>query len=315
MIIALLILLGFVLLYYGAEFLVKGASSLAASLGVPPLVIGLTVVAFGTSMPELLVSVSAGVSGKGDIAIGNVVGSNIFNIALILGLAAIFNPLKVKMQLIKFDVPVMIVASLGLLWILRDKVIDRAEGILLFVLFLGYIGYTVYMALRTKQTSGEYEEEFSAEKSIKGFIVQGAMIVGGLGLLVGGSKALVMGAVDLAKLFGVSEAVIGLTIVAAGTSLPELATSVIAACKKEADISIGNIVGSNIFNILCILGASSMITPLQAQGISALDIYVMAGLSVITLPLMWTGFTITRKEGALLLSAYGGYLFMLLRNC
>lgn len=315
MIIALLILLGFVLLYYGAEFLVKGASSLAASLGVPPLVIGLTVVAFGTSMPELLVSLSAGLSGKGDIAIGNAVGSNIFNIALILGLAAVFNPLKVKMQLIKFDVPVMIVASVGLLWILRDKVIDRAEGILLFALFLGYIGYTLYMALRTKQSSEEYEEEFSADKSVKGFIIQGIMIVGGLGLLVGGSKALVMGAVDLAKLFGVSEAIIGLTIVAAGTSLPELATSVIAACKKEADISIGNIVGSNIFNILCILGASSMITPLQAQGITALDIYVMAGLSVITLPLMWTGFTITRKEGTLLLALYGGYLFMLLRNC
>jgi len=313
MLIAGLLVLGLAMLYYGAEFLVKGAAALAAALGVPSLVIGLTVVALGTSMPELLVSLSAGWEGKGDIAVGNVVGSNIFNLAAILGLAAVIRPLQVTSQLIRRDVPVMILSALGLVALLLfDGSLGRLDGVILFGAFLLYMAYTVIDALRHPFMRLESDQETiscSRKKTGRDLL----LIVVGLVLLAGGAQALVAGAVALAKLFGVSEAVIGLTIIAAGTGLPELATSVMAAVRHEADISVGNIVGSNIFNILCILGACSIITPLQAAGITAVDLWVMAGLSLLMLPLMRTGFRINRAEGALLLIIYGGYLAWLLR--
>ncbi|MBN1291890.1 MAG: calcium/sodium antiporter [Candidatus Latescibacteria bacterium] len=307
-----LILIGFIVLFAGAEGLVRGSSSLALRLGISPLVIGLTVVAFGTSMPELVVSIKTAITHHGSIAVGNVVGSNIFNIAVILGISALICPMKVKIQLVRLDAPVMITVSLLFWFIFRDFHISRTEGI---VLFSGIILYTLgnfLLARResdTKNTSGIEEIIPGTMKHISSDFL---FIIGGLGLLIAGSHALVEGASGLARLLGVSEAVIGLTIIAAGTSLPELATSVVAAFRREPDIAIGNVVGSNIFNILCILGASSLIAPLDGAGIRMTDIYVMLGTSILLLPLLRTGFVLQRWEGSVLVGVYGVYLYFLL---
>jgi cation:H+ antiporter len=228
----LLILSGVLLLYIGAEFLVKGASSLAAALGVSSLLIGLTVVAFGTSMPEFIVSLNATLEGKGDIAVGNVVGSNIFNIAFILGISALFCPLKVKVQLVKFDVPVMILVSLMAFFFLKNGIIDRTEGGVFFLLIVAYTLLNIHFGRREKET-GELKDALKGQKSRPNPFRQLFLVVSGLILLVIGAKALVNGSVSLARNLGISEAVIALTIVGAGTSLPELATSVIAALKKR----------------------------------------------------------------------------------
>lgn len=310
-----LLIIGLVLLYFGAEFLVKGSANLATRMGVSSLVVGLTIVAFGTSAPELVVSIKAGMAGKGDIAMGNVVGSNIFNIAFILGLTALVRPVKVHLNVLRYDTPIMVVCSV-LLWVLlMDSRISRIEGV---VLTIGIIAYTVITMIASRK-SGDAQEQVPFEELTTVPVPQKKLnplidillTVGGLGLLVLGSRFFVDGAIDIARILGVSEAVIGLTIVAGGTSLPELATSVIAAIKKESDIAIGNIVGSNIFNILAILGISGMINPLYSPGIDQISIYFMLGTAALLFPFMWTGFKLSRVEGAAFLLIYGGYLVYL----
>jgi cation:H+ antiporter len=309
----LLILAGLIALYFGAEWLVKGASSLAIRLGMTPLIAGLTVVAFGTSSPELVVSLTAAFKGSGDIALGNVIGSNIFNIAFILGLTAAIVPLKVEFQLLKLDTPFMIGISGLFVWFFRDRSITAVEAGLLFALIVVYVVINIRLARKsvTPIVADEYRDELAAlatqskEQVWKSLL----FITLGLAVLVAGSRAFVIGAVSIARAQGISEAIIGLTIVAAGTSLPELASSLVAAFRKQADIAIGNIIGSNIFNILGILGLSGLVAgPLNGPGITSLDLWVMLAIAAVLLPLLWTGRHITRWEGILLLAAYGGYL-------
>ncbi|HEX2958832.1 MAG TPA: calcium/sodium antiporter [Chitinispirillaceae bacterium] len=309
----LLLSIGLVLLYFGAEFLVKGSANLATRMGISSLVVGLTIVAFGTSAPELVVSIKAGFAGKGDIAMGNVVGSNIFNIAFILGLTALVRPVKVHLNVLRFDTPIMVACSVLLYLLLMDSRISRIEGVFLTV---GIIAYTVVtMVVARKNGDAQVQiplEELTPVPPVKlNPLVDVLLTIGGLVLLVFGSRFFVDGAIDIARILGVSEAVIGLTIVAGGTSLPELATSVIAAVKKESDIAIGNIVGSNIFNILAILGISGMINPLYSPGIDQISIYFMLGTSVLLIPFMWTGFKLSRIEGVIFLLIYGGYMVYL----
>jgi cation:H+ antiporter len=306
----LYIVASLVMLYFGAEWLVKGSSSFALRVGMSPLLIGLTIVAFGTSTPELLVSISASLAGNSGIALGNVVGSNVFNICVILGVSALVYPLTVRSQIIKIDSPVMIGTSLLCWGFFTDGELARWEGLLL--LFIA-ITYTVINIRLSKVEKPEVKEEYAEEipgMLKNGFYDAGFMILG-LAVLMAGSKLLVMGAVHMATEFGVSQEVIGLTIVAAGTSMPELATSVIATMKKESDIAIGNVVGSNIYNILLILGTAGGIAPLQAGTIGTIDMAVMCGTAALLVLLMRTGFSLKRWEGAVLLAIYGGYLWYL----
>lgn len=307
------LIVGLVLLYFGAEFLVKGSANLATKMGVSALVVGLTVVAFGTSAPELVVSIKSGLAGKGDLAVGNVVGSNIFNIALILGLTALVRPVKVHLNVLKIDTPIMVGCSILLLIFLLDSGISRFEGIVLTLGVIVYTTTTIFFAWKSGETKIDYpfEQITPIPEKKHNPIFDVILTIIGMGLLVFGSKFFVDGAIDIARFLGVSEAIIGLTIVAGGTSLPELATSILAAVKKESDIAIGNIVGSNIFNILAILGISSLITPMRAPGIDQISICFMLGVSVLLLPFMRTGFVLNRLEGAIFLLLYGGYMVYL----
>ena len=305
------LVVGMVFLYFGAELLVKGSANLALRCGVSALVAGLTIVALGTSAPELVVSIKAGLDGLGDIAVGNVVGSNIFNIAVILGISAIVRPMKVHLNVLRVDTPVMLAASVLLLAVLYDQKVSRVEGLVLFIGIIAYIVFTIISARRAGETKVDFPvEQIIPEKKVSA-VLDIIFVVGGLGLLIVGSRFFIDGAVDLARFIGVSEAVIGLTIVAVGTSLPELATSVIAALKKEEDIAIGNIIGSNIFNILAILGTSSLVNPLSAAGVSQISLYFMLGTTVLLIPFMRTGFVLNRIEGLLLILIYGGYMYYL----
>jgi len=305
----LFLLLGLVLLFFGGEGLVRGSAALALRLGLTPLVVGLTVVAFGTSAPELVVSVQAALDGQGAIAVGNVIGSNIFNIGLILSVTALIYPLKVQLQILRIDAPIMVGVTLLAAWLLADLRIGRAEGALLFAGIIAYISFTVLFAKKV-QPSAEVAPEFAeAAPAPRGSVWRDVLfIVGGLALLIAGSRFFVEGAVSFARSFGLSEAVIGLTIVAAGTSMPELATSVVAALKKQPDIALGNIIGSNIFNILGILGAAALAKPMIGTGIKMLDLYVAIAFALALVPFLWSGFKLQRWEGGLLLAGYIGYL-------
>lgn len=307
----LLILVSLILLYFGASWLVNGASALAVRLGVTPLIIGLTVVAFGTSTPELIVSIQAALQGNGGISIGNVVGSNIFNIGIILGVSALCYPITVKAEVLRLDVPVMLLTALLFLVFFLDYALSRLEGI---VLLTGSIGYTLFNIRKARQANAEVQEEFeeAIPKTSRHWAIEILLMLLGLAVLIFGSDLLVNHAVSLAKRFQVSDAVIGLTIVAAGTSMPELATSVVAAIKKQSDIALGNVVGSNIYNILIILGVSTLITPIKAPDIALVDSLVMVGISVLLIPLVKTGFILKRWEGGLLLGVYGTYMLYLL---
>lgn len=313
---SLYIVCGLVALVFGGEFLVRGASLLAAAMRISPLVIGLTVVAFGTSAPELGVSLQAALSGAADVAVGNVVGSNIFNVLLILGLAALVSPLIVSSQLIRWDVPIMIAASFLFWGFSLDGRLSRIEG-LLFV--AGLLAYIVFCIRQSRKESRAVVEEFAQElpvpsKWTASRPAQIGLILLGLLLLGVGSKLLVSGAVDIATLLGVSELIIGLTIVAVGTSLPEVVTSVVASIRGERDIAVGNVVGSNLFNILCVLGISSAIAP-SGMPVSpaalAFDIPVMVAVAVVCLPIFFTGGLISRTEGGLLLFYYVAYTTLL----
>lgn len=309
---------GLVLLVAGAEVLVRGAAKLAAQFGIPPLIIGLTVVAFGTSAPETAVSVQSAFNGSGDLAIGNVIGSNIANVLLILGMTALIAPLIVSRQLIRLDVPIMIGASLltfGLAW---DGSLSRLDGALLFAGVLTYTGFLIYSARKDKgNDDDEFAKEFGLDEAPKPYawVINLGLIIAGLVLLVTGSNFLVEGAVTLARALGISELVIGLTVVAVGTSLPELATSILAAIKGERDIAVGNIVGSNIFNLLCVLGLASLVSP-AAISVSpnalAFDFPVMIAVAVACLPIFFTGYRINRWEGLLFLAYYVAYTLYLI---
>ncbi|MEN9469238.1 MAG: hypothetical protein RL630_971 [Verrucomicrobiota bacterium] len=305
------IIASLVLLYFGAEGLVRGSSSLALRLGLTPLVVGLTVVAMGTSMPEVMVSVKAALAGRGDLAVGNVVGSNIFNIGIILGLTALLSPMKVQFQLIKIDLPIMVVVSLGMLALLWDGAVGRLAGAVLFGGLIIYIAGNIWLARRTatKEVEAEYAEGVPARSG--SVLMDGLFILGGLGILVLGARLLTDNSVALARSFGVSEAVIGLTIVAAGTSVPELAASIVAAMKKEPDIALGNVIGSNIFNMLGILGIASMVTPITAPDIRHFDLWMMVAFAAALVPMLWTGLRVSRAEGATLFAAYCGYVYFL----
>lgn len=303
----LMLVVGLVLLIIGAELLVKGASRLATSFGIPALVVGLTVVAFGTSAPELAVSVKAAFSGQAELAIANVVGSNIFNILFILGLAALIMPLMVSQQLIRQDVPIMIGVSIIALLMIQNGSIGKFEAA---ILVLGVIVYTIFLFYQGKKTG--IDASAVSTETPKPVWQNLLFIVVGLALLVLGARWLVQSAVDIASSFGISEAVIGLTIVAAGTSLPEVMTSIIATIKGERDIAIGNVVGSNIFNILAVLGLSGLLSPvplLASEQLAQIDVPVMLAVAVLCLPLFFLGSTLNRFEGFLFLVIYIGYVW------
>ncbi|MDD3886050.1 MAG: calcium/sodium antiporter [Victivallaceae bacterium] len=302
------LLLGIALLYFGAEWLVRGGAALAAKLGVPPLIIGLTLVSFATSAPELVVSISAGLRGMGGIAAGNVIGSNICNIGLILGISALLAPLAVQRDLLRFDVPVLIAASLSLAGVIMvTGGVGRLCGGIFFMLLLGYIGVNVFFALRSRNAKIDDEVKEALDKPL-GVAASLLLVALGLAALTGGGQSLVLGASALGRLAGMSEAVIGLTIVAIGTSLPELATSVLAALKHEHDIAIGNVVGSNIFNIFGIMGLAPLIKPVEAVGVTWIDLAVMLVLTVLLVPMMRTDWRVSRFEGGVLLALYAGYM-------
>lgn len=306
-----LLLVGFTCLILGAEGLVRGGRSIGLRLGLTPLFIGLTVVAFGTSMPELVVSVGAALQGKGDISVANVVGSNIFNIAFILGLTALITPVRVYLSVIKTDIPIMIVVSVIAFWLVSEGPITKIAGFLLVSALCVYTSLAYYLAKRESSAGAEFGTQGAVPASIGSWSKDIVFFMGGIALMVLGSKLLVNSVSLIARLLGVSEAVIGLTVVAAGTSMPELATSVVAALRRQPDVAVGNVVGSNIFNILGILGISSIITPLSAPGISMADLSVMVISAVLLLPLAWTGKILKRWKGGFLLLGYGLYLWWL----
>jgi cation:H+ antiporter len=311
----LLFLAGFALLIVGAELLVRGASGLAAQMGVSPLVIGLTVVAFGTSAPEAAVSAISSLAGQPDIALGNVIGSNIFNVLFILGISALITPLIVARQLVQKEVPFMIGVSLLLYAFAAGGVIAFWESLLLFA---GAILYTLYLIRQSRKELTEDPPPTEPAKtgtSLGVLVWQIALVMAGLGMLVLGSRWLVGGATSLARVFGLSELVIGLTIVAAGTSLPEVATSIMAAVRGERDIAVGNVVGSNIFNILFVLGFAGVVSPggiPVSTAVLGFDLPVMLAVCVACLPIFFTGHLIARWEGALFLAYYVAYTAYLL---
>jgi len=314
-----LLVAGLVVLAAGAELLVRGASRLARRLGISPVVIGLTVVAFGTSAPELAVSVQSGLAGQADIGVGNVVGSNVFNVLAVLGLAAMIAPLVVQQELVRFEVPLVAGLSVLLLVMALDGRISPFDGLLLVG---GLAAYTAYVIRKSRREAAsvlaEYAREFggTAPGWLARLPVQIAFVSGGLGLLVLGATWLVQGAVSIARALEISEAVIGLTIVAFGTSFPELATSVVAAMRGERDIAVGNVIGSSVFNLLGIMGVAALVTPggvPVSPTLVSFDIPVMIAVAFACLPIFATGHRIARWEGALFLAyyaAYSGYLIL-----
>ena len=309
--IAIYIIGGLVLLYFGADWLVQGAVTLALHLGLSPLIVGLTVVALGTSVPEALVSVQAAIGHQGGIALGNVIGSNILNIALILGLSSLILPLKVDSRIVKADVPLLTGATFMLVVLLEDFHISRMEGAFLLLCIVGYVAGNIMTVKRDSPDKNKIEGMEVPENPGKtlwgdvGFLVLGIITLGF------GANFLVSGAVDLARIFGLSEALIGLTIVSIGTGTPELATALMATFRKTPELAIGNAVGSNIFNIMFVLGIAGLVAPLDGKGISSVDLYVMLGVTILLLPTVWTGRILDRKEGFLFLAIYVGYLYHL----
>lgn len=313
---------GLLLLYYGAGWLVRGASTLARSLGLTPMVIGLTVVAFGTSAPELVVSLVSAVKGKSMIALGNVVGSNICNIALVLGLTAVFHPVKTSRTVITRDIPLMLAISAYLLLLSFNSMIGRIEGVTLFGGIIAYTWFNYQVAVRVNRTlPAAVDEKIVVPPPAVGLMqktwMQCLMIAGGTAGVVIGADLLVDAAVSVMSVLGVNEKFVGLTVVAFGTSVPELATSVVAAMKKEMDISLGNLVGSNVFNILSVIGATAMVRPIAIAGgfiHSGLmvDYLVMMAISALPWVMMRRDLTISRRKGVILLGCYLAYVLFLI---
>ncbi|WP_104201720.1 calcium/sodium antiporter [Billgrantia saliphila] len=307
----LMALVGLALLIVGAEGLVKGASRLAARLGISPLIIGLTVVAFGTSSPELTVSLQAALDDQAGIAVGNVVGSNIFNVLFILGVSALVAPLRVAHQLVRLDIPLMVLITLIVLVLAFDRQIGRLDGLGLVV---GLVVYTTFLFLQGRR-EGAAGESAEAPVAAAHWSIDMLLVAGGLALMVVGSRWFVDGAVALAAYLGVSDQIIGLTIIAAGTSLPEVLTSIIAVLRGERDIAVGNVVGSNIFNLLGVLGLTALLAPSAidvSAAMVAFDMPVMLAVALACLPICFTGRTINRWEGALLMGYYVAYTLYLI---
>ncbi len=302
------------LLVGGAELLVRGAARLAAAMGLSPLVIGLTVVAIGTSAPELATSIGAALSGSPDIALGNVIGSNIANVLLILGMTALVAPLVVSRQLVRLDVPIMLGATLLVFGLALDGGVGRGDGIALLMLAFAYIGLLLWLATRDRAAASDADADAVAPVWWRDAL----FVLAGLALLVLGARWLVSGAVAIAQVLGVSEMVIGLTVVAIGTSLPELATSILATLRGQRDMAVGNIVGSCIFNLLLVLGATAALSP---QGVAVptavlrFDFPVMTAVALACLPIFFTGFQVRRWEGGLFVAYYAAYTgYLLLRS-
>lgn len=311
---ALWIVVGVVLVLWGADRLTEGAVSVAERLRVPQIVIGQTIVALGTSMPELCVSVVSALKGTPDLAVGNVVGSNIFNALLIVGVAALVAPMTILRSTVFKDVPCALVASVVLLMMCQnDWVITRLDGAILFVFFLVFMRLTIKGATSAQPAplAAEENEASAGKQPMKGWLAVLWMVVG-LAALIGGSNLFVGGATEVARALNVSDAVIGLTIVAGGTSLPELATSVVAAKKGNSGIAIGNVLGSNALNILFILGLTGMISPMHIEGITNVDLYMMLVSTIMIWFFSFTKYTIERWEGAVLVLTFGGYMWYLL---
>lgn len=299
---------GLIILTAGAELLVSGSSRLATRLGISPLLVGLTIVAFGTSAPELAVSIQSATSDRSALALGNVIGSNIANIGLVLGLTALITPIRIERQLLKKQIPLVIVSSLFMGLLLLDDQIDFSDGIFLTS------GLLIYLIISYGQVDKEFEAQelvidtSKAIKEVRATSLNMVCIIAGLVMLVLGSRVFVDNAVTFAQLIGLSEAAIGLTLVAVGTSIPELATCLIAARKNQPDIAIGNVIGSNLFNILCVLGVTALIAPILGDQFALVDFAIMVLFSLILLPLAWTDLTLSRMEGLFLLSGYVVYL-------
>jgi cation:H+ antiporter len=297
---------GFVLLTGAAEALVYGAASLARRVGLSALVIGLTVVSIGTSLPELVVSLEAALAGTEGLALGNVVGSNIGNLALILGVAALVQPLVVQAQVVRVEGPILVVVSLAFVGFILDGTLGRLDGGLLVAGIVAYVLYNLWAARRSPDdVQNTFDEGMPAQHTL--WMDLGALMLGLIGLM-GGARLLVAGAVTVAETFGVGPIVVGLTVVAVGTSLPELATSVVAARRGQGDIAVGNAVGSSIFNILGILGVTVLVHPLPTLSLGWVETAVMVGLSVLIIPLFRTDWRLSRAEGGALLACYAGYL-------
>lgn len=305
-----LVSLGLAMLYFGAEWMVRGSVTIANKFRISQLVIGLTILAFGTSTPELSVSVTSAIQGIPDVALGNVVGSNIANIGLILGIAAIIKPLLVTKRVIKKEIPIMVGVAILLIIISFDGVISVEEGI---VLAIGIVIFTVFSYKSSKKESLDIENPtIGLILGKKNVISKSIILIGaGLALLTFGSFITVENAVIIAKSFGVSERIIGLTLIAIGTSLPELVTSIVAALRGHSDLSVGNIVGSNVFNILAVIGISAAITGISVNENMFFDYYVMIAFSIILIPIMRSGFILSRREGCGLVAAYFAYLIYL----
>ncbi|MCB9651964.1 MAG: calcium/sodium antiporter [Deltaproteobacteria bacterium] len=300
---------GLALLVGGAELLVRGAARIATGFGISPLVVGLTVVAFGTSASELSVSVMAALRGQPGLAFGNVVGSNICNVLLILGLAAVVTPLTVARTLVRREGPLMVAAAAAMAVLALDHEIGRLDGALLVLGLAGYMAYTVRVARQSRREALSGPEAPVEGPAGPGLAV--LYVLGGLGMLVLGSEWLVSGAVTLARAMGVSDLVIGLTVVSIGTSLPEVATTVVAAARGERDMAVGNVVGSNIFNVLCVLGVTALVAPHGVPVPSEalfFDLPVMVAACVVALPIFFSNYAIERWEGALLLAYYAAYV-------
>lgn len=310
---------GIVLLVVGAELLVKGAAAIATRFGIQPVVIGLTVVAFGTSAPELAVSVGAALTGSTDVAFGNVVGSNVANVLLILGASALVGGLAVSQRIVRLDVPLVIGVSVLVLAMALDNSIGRLDGL---VLFTGAVAYTWWLIRASRRETADVSAEYSESlEALEGAVAerplptQVGLVLAGLVALVVGAQLLVSAATDVATALGLSELVIGLTVVAVGTSLPELATSILAAVRGQRDIAVGNIVGSNLLNLLCVLGATAVLAPEGVPVSDAslrLDVPVMLAATVVLLPIFWSGFSISRGEGAVMLGFYATFMAYLL---
>jgi cation:H+ antiporter len=309
-----LLVVGVAVLSFGADLFVRGASAVASRFGISPFVVGLVIVGFGTSTPELAVNIDAALSGSTDIAIGNVVGSNIANIGVILGLAAVVAPLTVKLRMVRVELPIVIGVGLLLWGLCSFGRIERWEGALLLA---GFGAFAWFLLRTAREEPAAVQQEYVDENPKREAGWRSAvLIVLGLAGLMGGAHLAVDAAVGLARLWGLSELVIGLTIVAIGTSLPELASSVAAARRGHADIAIGNVLGSNIYNVLFILGATALVSPLPttAPTLMWLDLPVMIGFSLVLLPMMLSGLRVTRANGLLLLAGYAGYVAFLIRQ-
>jgi cation:H+ antiporter len=312
---ALSFLLGLGALFLGAELLVRGAATLARSAGISPLVIGLTIVAFGTSAPELVVTTLAAGRGESGMAVGNVIGSNLFNLLVILGVAALIHPLRVQATLLVREAPIMLVAALALPLAALNGGIGRADAAVLlggFALFLGFMLWTARAGTLVLGTGGG-DAIAPAAPPVRTGRGAALLVVVGLAGLAGGAHLLVGAALEFARLLGLGGVVVGLTLVAAGTSLPELATCAVAALRRESDIALGNVIGSNIFNVLCVLGVAGLLQPLEVPAaLLRLELPVMVAASLLVVPLAWTRLQLSRAEGALLLCCYAGFVALVL---